>query len=143
MQFLITPPSMYLNKNKLIMMIPKNIYYGSVKNEVLCEFMSKYTSTMLKIAFAESPMCQKYSLTNSDITYIDFRQVMNIPSGEQLYISTNIEDNYSSYIENATKNKESDRIILDNFQVNLNIQNETYEMFGYCNELVDLTFERK
>ena len=143
MQSLRTIPTMYLNKNKLSMMIPKNIYYGSVKNEVLYEFMSKYTSTMLKISFSESPMYQTYNLVDSEITHIDFRQIMNIPSGEQLYISTNIEDKYSSYIENATKNKECNRILLDNFQVNLNIQNETHEMFGYCNELVHLTFERK
>lgn len=136
--------SIYYNKKSILTLDISNVYlYNFINQKYMYDVMSSYTNLLLKTEYVGTRPSMKHKLVETKINTLDFRQIMNIPSGNYIRVSYNLDDNYNKYLDSITLNDEYVTTNITNFVVNLNVNNEYGELFGYCNELVDLTFERK
>ena len=136
-----TLPTMYFRNNVFMMDIPKSVLYSPT---LRTEYLHSFTNVLLKTAHIHATSNSLYTLQSVDVTYIGLRKLLNVPSTDTLRITCNQEDSYNEYLDKTiTQLPYANPLYIENMVVHFDIRNEYNELFGYCKEMVDLTFMQK
>ena len=137
---------LYYKGMQLCMDIPKQYLFHKNRNQYLGEFIKDYMNVYVKTSFIESSLCSTHSIKNITLQEIDLKQVFNIPIKDFITISNDIDctmtevfDNISSHYYYSNKHN----IYRENQQIHLNLHNDTKELYGYTNQLFDISFTKK
>ena len=113
------------------------------KFSLFTKYITSYTNVLLKTSFIGTEYSLYYNISDISITSIDIRQTINIPAGDHINLLSMYDREYEEIFNSIDTDTNINKIFLENVLLEFNVQNETNEPFGYCNELVDITLERK
>lgn len=134
-------PRMYYHGSKLCMEIPKNHLFSKNSQELLARYFTLYTNTYMKTAFIGTRLSSEYHIKDVTLESVDMKQVTNVPVYDLVQVSCSMENRYE-YMFDSTKPTQP-TFTIENQPLHLTLKNDTNELYGYCNEIVEITFARK
>ena len=126
------------------MMLPRNIIMDMDKHTYLAECIGDFMNVYMKTSFIQSDLSLTHTLESVYIQDIVVKQLLNIPITEKVIIKSDVVSPVTDlfddmYDECSTK----ESIHRTDEHVFLNMENDTYELFGYTEQIISILLSKK